>query len=114
MHGDQPIMGGQRGKLVVGAGKGQAAMRRQFGGNPAAEIRMGVEAGADGGAADRERIERSQASADTTFGLAQLRHIAGKFLTERERGGILQMGTADLDDVGKGGGLALETGDQLA
>ena len=40
--------------------------------------------------------------------MVEERDIAGKFLPECERGGVLQMGATDFDDVGEGLGFGIE------
>ena len=69
---------------------------------------MGIQAGADGGAADGELVETGEREFDIAQGLVEQAHIAGEFLPECERGGILEVRAADLDDVGKGGGFGVE------
>src|SRR5258708_19053906 len=61
-----------------------------------------VEAGAQGGAADRELAEPRQRSTNRALRLLELRHIAGKLLAESERRGVLQVGAADFDDAREG------------
>src|SRR5882757_1481313 len=60
---------------------------------------MGVQAGADSGAADGqvvESIERLRRAGEVAVEQAD---PAGKFLFDGERSGVLQMGTADFDDA---------------
>ena len=73
-----------------------------------ANLRFGIQAGADRGAALRQRIKlalRRRESRDRRF---HLRRIAGKFLAERERRCIHGVGAADLDDLGEFLGLLVE------
>ena len=75
--------------------------------DPLAESRVRVEPGADGGAADRELVERRQGRADAP------RHgragdPARDLLPERQRRRVLQVRAADLDDVGERARLAVQ------
>jgi hypothetical protein len=45
--------------------------------------------------------------------MRQLGHPAGDLLAQRQRRGVLQVGAADLDDVGKRLALGLQRGAQL-
>src|SRR6266851_9965707 len=60
---------------------------------------MGVEAGADGGAADGEIVEAVESHGDASAIAVEKIDVAGKFLAEGERCGVLQMGAADFYDV---------------
>ena len=60
---------------------------------------MGIEPGADRGAADRQFAQAGQGLRNRAFGKFKLRHIAGKLLPQRQRRGVLQMGAPDLDDI---------------
>ncbi|KDS76745.1 hypothetical protein KM22_03905 [Bordetella bronchiseptica KM22] len=71
----------------------------QFGRYLGAELRMRVQAGAHRRAADGQLVQAGQRRADLLLGQVQLRHVAGDLLAQRQRGGVLQMGAADLDDV---------------
>ena len=101
MHRHQAVVRGQCRELVVSAAERQAVAAGQCGGDPLAEFGVGVESGADRCAADGQRIEPLQCSDQPRARLAQLGRVAGKLLAQGDRGGILQMGAADLDDVGK-------------
>src|SRR5260370_7434464 len=60
---------------------------------------MGVEAGADGSAANGEIVEAVESHGDASAIAIKHVHIAGKFLAERKRRGVLQMGAADFYDI---------------
>ncbi len=62
---------------------------------------MGVEAGADGSAADGEIVEAVESDGDASAIAVKHIDVAGKFLAESERRGVLQMSAADFDDVRK-------------
>ena len=108
MRGDEPVVRGQRGKLVCGADERQPARIGQFRRYALAEFRMGVQAGPDCGAADGERVERRQRRLDERLGMVELGDVAGELLAQGQRRGVLQMGAADLDDAGESGGLRRE------
>src|SRR5207253_6483754 len=63
------------------------------------EFGMRVEAGADGGAADGEIVEAVESDGNAAAIAVKHIDVGGKFLTERERRGVLQMRAADFDDV---------------
>src|SRR5258707_13250659 len=69
---------------------------------------MGVKAGADGGAADGEIIEAVESDGDAAAIAVKHIDVAGKFLAEGERRGVLEMGAADLDDVRELRGFGVE------
>ena len=67
---------------------------------------MGVEAGADGRAALRQRIEPAERGLDPADAEMDLRGVAGEFLAERDGRRVLEMGAADLDEMRKAAALA--------
>ena len=67
-----------------------------------------VEAGADGGRADRELVEVGERLLDPLEVVVELGDVAGELLPEGERDGVLEMGPTDLHDVGPGGRLRIE------
>ena len=67
-----------------------------------------VQAGADGGRADRELVEVGERLLDPLEVVVELGDVAGELLPEGERDRILQMGPTDLHDVGPGGRLRIE------
>ena len=105
---DEFVVAGERGKFVGRGFEGKAGELRDVRGGTVSELGVGIQAGADGGATYSELVEAGERVFDVTQGLVEQAHIAGEFLPECERGGILEMGAADLDDVGKGGGLGVE------
>src|SRR4029450_6384134 len=66
---------------------------------PLAEIGRRVQPGADGGAADGEIAQPAERLLDALDVAIDKRDVAGEFLTECDRRGVLQMGTPDFDDV---------------
>src|SRR6476646_7313947 len=69
---------------------------------------MGVEAGADGGAADGEVVESVESHGDAAAVAVEQIDVAGKFLADGERRGVLQMRAADFYDVGEFLGFGVE------
>src|SRR5260370_41493199 len=64
------------------------------------EFGMGVEAGADGRAPDGQIVEAVESDSDAATVAVEKIDVAGKFLAEGERRGVLQMRAADFDDAG--------------
>jgi len=79
-----------------------------FAGGALGEFGMGVEAGADSGAANGEIVETIESHGDAAAVAVEQIHVARKFLAERERRGILQMGAADFYDFRKFFGFGVE------
>jgi len=73
-----------------------------------AELRLGVQPGADRGAALRQRIELLERDPHAEQPQLHLLRIAGKFLAERQRRRVLRVRAADLDDLGEFLGLRLQ------
>ncbi len=83
------VVRGQRLEFVGGAGEGQLRNPGNVLCEQSCEARLGVEAGADGGAALGQRMEvlhRDLEAGDAAF---DLRGVAGKFLAERQRRRVL-------------------------
>ena len=59
---------------------------------------MAVQAGSDRGTAERDLVQAGQGGLQTGDPPVQLRDVAAEFLAERERHGILEVRSADLDD----------------
>src|SRR5260370_32512784 len=72
------------------------------------EFWMGVEAGADGGATDGEIVENVKSDGDAASGAVEHVDVAGKFLAEGKRRGVLQMGAADFYNVCEFPGFGVE------
>ena len=71
----------------------------------AGKLRIGVDPRTDGRSADRQFQQPFQPQLHPKDPVRDLGGIAGKFLAQSYRGGVLQMGAPDLDDVGKFLGL---------
>src|SRR5580704_14080442 len=69
---------------------------------------MGVEAGADSGAADGEIVEAIESHGDAAAVAVEQIDVARKFLADGERRGVLQMRPADFYDAGKFFGFGVE------
>ena len=65
----------------------------------AGKIEMPIQAGADGGSAERELAQNFDRFFARALSVIDLLRVTGKFLAEPHRRRIHQMGAADLDDV---------------
>ncbi len=108
MSEQQGVTSRECGKLVRCGDEFAAGETADFGCHRFGIAGWRVEAGADCGTAERQFAQQGQAGTQAAFGMRQLRDPARDFLAEAERGGVLQMGTADLDDAGKSGRLVGE------
>ena len=102
---NQAVVGGQGGELVGG---GHERKPRQLGddrGDPVPEARRGVEPRPDRGPPDGQLVQARQRGFDPFEASVQLRNVSGEFLSQGERDCVLQMGPADLHDVGEVVGL---------
>ena len=106
-------MGGQRLELVGGGGEGQAGDGGDARGHHLVKADGGVQAGADCGAALGQLHQQGQGGFNAGDPVENLRGIAGEFLAQGNRGGILGMGAADLDDVLPGFHLHRQRGCQV-
>src|SRR2546427_13175508 len=88
--------------------EGKCGKRGDFAGGALGKFGMSVEAGADGGAANGEVVEAVESHGDASTIAVKHIDVAGKFLAERKRCGVLQMSAADLDDVRKFFGFGVE------
>lgn len=93
------IMGGEdlelvRRSLELGAGHLSDLL-----GNGLGKALKGVDAGADGGTTLSEEPEVRKAGLDALDARVELGDVAGEFLGEGQGGGVLEMSTANLDNV---------------
>lgn len=116
---DNGVVGSKSLKLVGGGGELLAGDLGDLGGNSRVETLLGVETGADGGSSLGKVSESGENVLDSLNAVLHLGGVAGELLSESERSGVLQMGSANLDDVVKLLGLGvqrlleqLELGDQ--
>ena len=79
----------------------------QLGGGLVTELRVGVEAGADRGAADGQLEQAALGVTDLVEGGVDLVHPTADDLAERDRRGVLEVGATDHDDVGELVGLGV-------
>ena len=107
-------MRGQGFKLVGCGDKGVAGLSGDLGCKFLGKTDLGVDPGADRRAALRQFEHAGQRRFDAGDAVFDLLGIARKFLPERHRGRILQMGAADLDDIGKFARLGIQRAVQLA
>ena len=96
MREHQSPVRSERLEFVRRADEGQAGHAGDGFGKQLSEAAIGIEAGADRGAALRQSVKLAQAELEPGDAGGDLRRIAGKFLTERERGRILRMRAPDL------------------
>src|SRR4051812_31294822 len=108
MREHQRVMRSQRLELVGRGDEGNSGKPGNLFGDAFGELRLGVEPGADGGAALCQRIDRLERQPAMRDAGLDLRRIAGEFLTERQWRRVLRVGTADLDDAGELLGLLVE------
>ena len=105
---DGSIASAKRFEFVGRGDKGQAGELRQLCRGFDGEVGVAVEAGADGGAAERQFVEVFERVLQAGEAVVKLGNVAGEFLAEGERGGVLQVGAADFDDGFKGFGFGGE------
>src|SRR5712691_13266398 len=86
----------------------QGREHSDFLGGANSKFRMRVESRADGGAAYGEIVEAVESDGDAAAIAVEHIDVAGKFLAEGKRRGVLQMGAADFDDVGEFLGFGFE------
>ena len=101
MQTDQGLVTGERGEAVVSDAEGFAQSFGQPRRDPGAELRMGVQPGADRRAADGQSMDRRQRGAQRLLGEGELRRVAAELLAKGERRGVLQVRAADLEDTGE-------------
>ena len=87
---------------------GRPGQLGDLGGETFRELRVGVEPGADRRAALREGENVGQRHLDPPDAELDLGRVPGKLLAERHRGRVLEVGAADLDDVGERLRLVIE------
>src|SRR5256885_17202736 len=88
--------------------EGQPGELSDFARGAFGEFGMCVEAGANGSAADGEIVESVESDGDAAAIAVEHIDVAGEFLAERERRGVLQMRAADFDDVREFFGFGVE------
>ena len=106
-------MSGDGFEFVGRAGERHSGFTRHFFGERLGESDLGVEPGADRGAALGQLQQPGQGVADAREAVGDLAGIAGKLLPQGQWRGILQMGAANLDDLGKRLGLAVQSRVQM-
>ena len=108
---DEGIVGRERGELVLRRHERMAGLAGDELRRHVPKLRVGIEAGADGRAADRQFVEAREGSLDRGHPVVELRPPGRHLLAERDRRGILEVGAADLDDLGR---PLLEVGKHVA
>lgn len=117
---DDGVVRGERLELV---GRGDEVVPRHladFGGHGFREADERVYTGAHGRAALRQHLQPRQSRLHPLDAEVELLDVAGEFLAQRQRRGVLQVCAPDLDDLGELLALfvqrvaeALERGEQL-
>ena len=101
MHEHIGVVAGHVLELVGRADERQLGQLRDASREGLGELRLGIQPGADGGAALREGIKFALSHAQTRDRRLHLGGIAGEFLAQGEGGRVHGMGAADLDDLGE-------------
>ena len=84
-----------------GLGDRQAGVGGELLAHLGGELGVGVEAGAGGGAAERDLADPAQRRLDPLDAEPDLRRVAAELLAEGDRDRVHQVGAAGLDDVGE-------------
>ena len=108
MRVHEPVVAGERLELVGRGHEGQAGQLRELRRHPHRELGMGVEAGAHGGAPERQLAHVGQRRLEVLQAVVELRHVARELLAQGQRRRVLQVGPADLHDVLEGLRLGVE------
>ena len=101
-------MGGQGLELVGRARERLPGEPGQSRSHPFPEAHGRVEPGAHRGASDGQLVESGQGRPDHRQTVVEHGDPARDLLTQGERGGVLEMGATDLDDIGEGQRLLVE------
>ena len=107
-HLHHRVMGRQCLKLVGCSRKRKPCVLSHLGRHGLCKPRLGVEPSAHCGAALGKGIQAGERLVDGVDAVADLSGVAPKLLTQREGGGVLRVGAADLDNVGKFFGLGVQ------
>jgi hypothetical protein len=107
------VVGGQRFEFVRCRSEGQAGNRRNFIGDGLSESHRRVQSGAHRSAALGKLHQHRQRLFDAGDAVFDLLGVAGKFLAQRQRCGVLGVGAPDLDDGSPGLGFVVERIAQL-
>src|SRR5258707_11550382 len=86
-------------EMIAGFAKRQAEQLRNLGDRSGGEFRMGVDAGADGRATERQLLQARRRRFNALDTQLDLTRIAAEFLSEPDRCRIREMRAADLDHV---------------
>jgi hypothetical protein len=95
----QGVVGPLNRELVRCAHERQIGKAGDFPRSSLAEPGLGIQAGTDRGPADGEPIDSLERILETLKIVGEHAGVTRPLLTERDRGGILHVGAADLDDV---------------
>jgi len=108
MGWDKRVMRRESFEFIWRGDERQACVIGNFFGKALSKTRFGVEACPNRRAALRERVKFCEPPFDPRNAEVELRNITRKFLAERDGGGVLCMGTADFDDLGKALGFIIQ------
>ena len=111
---DQAVAVGLGLEVVAGLGQRQAGVGGEQFDDALREAGRGVDAGADGGAAERNFGDAGEGGVDALDAVADLRGVAAELLAQGHRGGVHQVRAAGLHDVLELDGLALQRLGQVA
>ena len=106
---DEFVVRAERGEFIGMRAERQAGKFGDFFRGAFGEFGMGVEAGADSGAADGEIVEAVESHGDAAAVAVEQIDVAGKFLADGERRGVLQMRAADFYDACEFLGFGVES-----
>lgn len=102
-------MGGESGKFVGRGDEREGGRGCDFSGHGFGETGLCVQTRPDGRSPLSQLEEIGQSGFDAGDVLGELGHVAGEFLTEGQRGGVLEVGAPDFNDGGEGVGFLGET-----
>ena len=94
--------------MVAGLFDGQAGHLGELGSREFGELRVRVDAGADGSAAEGDFTQLLLRRLRALYAALDLAGVTDELLAEPDRGGVLQMRAAGLDDAPELFGLLLQ------
>ena len=111
---DEAVAVGLGLEVVAGLGQGQSGVGRQQFDHALRESGRRVDAGAHGGAAERDLGDAGEGGVDALDAVADLGGVAAELLAQGDGGGVHEVRAAGLHDVLEFGGLALQRLRQVA
>ena len=117
---DEPVLGRLGLEVVLGLAELDARLLGDEGDGLAGEVGVAIEAGADGGAAEGEFVDRLERLVGAVDAPLDLLRVAAELLSEAHRRRVHEVGAADLQDAVKFFGLggqrgpeSLQRGDEI-